>query len=523
MHIFLYGPPGSGKSTLGASLAASLDLPFVDLDRQIEAQTRQTIRQIFVDEGEPAFRQIEHSALRAACEQPPAVIALGGGALLDEQSRTEAESCGQVLLLEADIESLLERLGGGTATRPLLAGQPKEQLEKLLAVRKDHYASFLLRMDTSKGDVQSLARRAQTLLGAFRVRGMGEPYDARYQPGGLEQIGPHLRSRGLAGPAAVVTDSRVGPFYLKKTLALLEEAGYPAAGFCMPAGEAHKNLQTLQQVWDFFIHSEIERGSTVIALGGGVVGDLAGFAAATFLRGVAWVNVPTTLLAMVDSSLGGKTGLDLPQAKNLVGAFYPPRLTLADPHLLRSLPERELRSGLAEVLKHGVIADPDLFALCERGWQAVMENLDDIPRSAAVVKLRVIEADPYEKNGRQVLNLGHTVGHGVELASDFRLSHGEAVGIGMVVEARIGEAMGITETGLTKRIANALAGVGLPNTIPVGLTSERVVKAMRLDKKRVGGSPRFALPVQVGEVRHGVLVEDWQAAVMNALQYAEEK
>jgi 3-dehydroquinate synthase len=266
-------------------------------------------------------------------------------------------------------------------------------------------------------------------------------------------------------------------------------------------------------MWAAFVEARLERSSTVVALGGGVVGDMTGFAAATFLRGINWVNVPTTLLAMVDSSLGGKTGIDLAQGKNLVGAFYPPRLVLADPTLLRSLPDSELRSGLAETIKHGVIDDPALFARCGQGWPALTANLDAVARQGMAVKVKVIEVDPYERGIRQALNLGHTVGHGVELASAFRLSHGEAVAIGMVVEARLAEACGVAEAGLAEELAVMLQSVGLPVSIPPELDRERIVAAMQMDKKRAAGKQRFALPERIGAVRVGVEVEDWQTLI----------
>ncbi len=307
----------------------------------------------------------------------------------------------------------------------------------------------------------------------------------------------------------MVTDRNVGAIYLDRATAPLEQAGFAVHTYCMEPGENHKTIQTVMDVWDFFIRAGIDRGSTVVALGGGVVGDLTGFAASAFLRGVSWVNVPTTLLAMVDSGLGGKTGVDLPQAKNLVGAFYPPRLVLADPQMLNTLPERELRGGLAEVIKHGVIGDVDLFELCSGGWQATNDHLDEIVRKGMAVKLKVIEQDPYEKDLRQTLNLGHTIGHGVELASNFRLSHGESVAIGMVAEARLAERIGMARQGLAQRIEHVLTGVGLPVEIPPDLSRERIVDAMRLDKKRAAGKVRFALPVDIGEVRAGVVIEDW--------------
>ena len=206
----------------------------------------------------------------------------------------------------------------------------------------------------------------------------------------------------------------------------------------------------------------LDRKSTFLALGGGVVSDLTGFAAATFMRGCNWAVLPTTLLSMADASIGGKTGFDLPEGKNLAGAFYPPCFVLADPRVLSTLPQRELRGGLAEVLKHGVIADPTLFELCAQGEVAVMQALPLVVKRAVSVKVNVIEQDPYEHSIRAALNFGHTVGHAVELASAYSLQHGEAVAIGMAVETRLAEKLGIAPQGLAEQISTVLRDLGCP-------------------------------------------------------------
>jgi 3-dehydroquinate synthase len=252
------------------------------------------------------------------------------------------------------------------------------------------------------------------------------------------------------------------------------------------------------------LRAGVERGGTVVALGGGVVGDLAGFAAAVYLRGVRWVSVPTTLLAMVDASLGGKTGCDLPQGKNLVGAFHPPSLVLADPQVLQTLPEAELRNGLAETIKHGVIGETALFEKLSQGWQALDQDLEQIVKQAMAVKVRVIQNDPYERGERAALNLGHTLGHALEQASDFSLRHGEAVAIGMLAAARLAEQMKLAPPGLAQEIEAALVRLGLPTHAPLGLRRERVLEAMQLDKKRRSGKLRAVLPVRIGTCRWGV-------------------
>ncbi|NQU29392.1 MAG: 3-dehydroquinate synthase, partial [Anaerolineae bacterium] len=222
----------------------------------------------------------------------------------------------------------------------------------------------------------------------------------------------------------------------------------------------------------------------------------------------AWISLPTSLLSMVDASLGGKTGANLPEGKNLVGAFYPPKLVLADPATLRTLPEAEIRNGLAEVVKHGVIDDPELFSLCGQGLEKLSENWHQLITRAMGVKIRIIEADPFEGGIRAALNFGHTIGHGIESLTQYGLRHGEAVGVGMVVEARLAEKLGISEAGLADKIAATLVILGLPVAIPNGIRPSALVAAIQTDKKKSKGVVKFALPVKIGEMRVGVEIKD---------------
>ena len=331
---------------------------------------------------------------------------------------------------------------------------------------------------------------------------------SRYYSGGLNRLGNALEELELLGPVAVVSDTNVAPFYAKQVMASLTKAGYKAEEIVISAGEEHKHIHTMMHLWEQLLSARLERGSTILALGGGVVGDLAGFAAATYLRGVKWVAAPTSLLAMVDASLGGKTGADLPQGKNLVGAFHSPALVLADPQTLESLPLDEQRNGMAEVVKHGVIADPGLFELCGQGMGALQADWDQVVRRAMAVKVGVIVEDPFEKGVRASLNLGHTLGHTVELASGFTLKHGEAVAIGMVAAARLAELNDLAENGLAERIEAVLNVIGLPTEIPAGMDKEKVRAAMGRDKKRARGKARLVLPVDIGLVRWGVEMPD---------------
>ena len=495
-HIFIYGPPGTGKSTIGKVLGRNLKLPFIDLDRVIETNAGMSIPQIMEEQGESAFRDLESAALKNLANEDESVIALGGGALLRQENRAFAESHGKVILLMADVETLLQRIVESPNKRPLLAGDLREKLTSLLEQRSEHYNSFALRVQVDGRLADENALETQILLGHFHLSAMGK-YDVIV--GKLEQIGDLLLSRVLQNPI-IVTDKNVAKPHAERVIAPLLRSGYEPKVIEIQAGEEYKNLETVSWLWKSFLEHGLDRKGTVIALGGGVIGDLTGFAASTYMRGIAWVGVPTTLLSMVDASLGGKTGFDLPEGKNLIGAFYPPKLVLADPQFLKTLPETELISGLAEVVKHGIISDPELFSLCSRGLNWVKDNLEDVVKRAMGVKIKIIEEDPYEKGNRAALNLGHTIGHAVELVSKFELRHGEAVAIGMVVEAKYAEKIGLSNKGLSKVIENVLCDLGLPVDIPKELSHAEILRAMRVDKKKHANAIRFALPVEIGKV-----------------------
>jgi 3-dehydroquinate synthase len=510
-HIFLYGPPGSGKSTLGRALADALEIPFVDLDERIVKTARQTIPELFAAVGEPGFRLRETQALQAVCGEPRAVVALGGGALLAEANRTCAEAAGRIVCLRASAETLVMRTASQPGTRPLLAAASASAgatLAALLENRKPHYDSFALQLTVTNALPRMNVRNLHALLGLYHVSGMGKPYDVRVATGSLSRAGHLLAAVHGPCPALVVADTATAPLYGATVIASLRAAGFSPTLTTLPAGETHKTLSTVQAIWGAAQHAGIDRGGLFIALGGGVVGDLTGFAAATWLRGVRWAVLPTTLLAMADSSLGGKTGADLPEGKNLVGAFHPPVLVLTDPATLATLPIAELRAGLAEVVKHGVIDDPDLFEACAAlaGRPETIRSDAAFVARALAVKVRTICQDPYEKGIRAALNFGHTIGHGVEQAMHFAISHGEAVAIGLVAEARIAETLGLAETGLAGRLAAVLGGLGLPVDLPPGLDRAACLRAIRLDKKRVAGTVRFALPIRIGVVQTGVEV-----------------
>jgi 3-dehydroquinate synthase len=516
--IFLYGPSGTGKSTVGRILADNLNLPFVDLDDQIEAQSRMLIPEIFARESESGFRSRESQALRSVLDSGQKVIALGGGALLSPENRALVVESGQVVVLMAPLGVLMSRLHQDQTQRPLLSGDEGARLGKLLVERGPHYGSFLDQVDTSDKSPEEVALQLGVHLGMFHLRAMASRknpgYDVRVIPGGLDYLGEMLLARDQNGPVVLVTDENVGGFYLKRALKAIQHSRYDTYKITISPGEGNKTLGTVSKMWDGFLAAKIERGSTVVALGGGVVGDLAGFAAATYLRGVPWVAVPTSLLAMVDAGMGGKTGADLPKGKNLIGAFHSPRLVLADPDVLTSLPQTELINGMAEVFKHGMIDDPELLRLCaENTPQSDSAGLFELVRRGIAVKAKIIEDDPYEAGFRAALNYGHTIGHGVELVSKFQIRHGEAVSIGMVAEVVLAEKIGLAPRGLSKEIGKSLKSIGLPVSIPPGLDRAEIIAAMKRDKKVAGGLVKFALPAAIGDMRVGIQVENWEDIV----------
>jgi 3-dehydroquinate synthase len=322
----------------------------------------------------------------------------------------------------------------------------------------------------------------------------------------LIQTGEILRRIGLGKKVGIVTDAKVGALYLKPVEESLRRAGFSVTVVSLPEGEEHKNLKAVSVIYDRLIRERFERGSFLLALGGGVVGDTTGFAAATFLRGISYVQVPTTLLAQVDSSVGGKTGVNHKEGKNLIGAFYQPRLVLIDVSALGSLPRRELAAGLAEAIKYGIIADPRLFSFLE----AEMENLlalktaalTEVVAASCAIKAKVVEKDERESEYRAVLNFGHTVGHALESVTGYeRYLHGEAVAIGMIQAAAISVRQGLCDRVSFERIRRLIARAGLPTEIAARVEPEELIQRMEVDKKSADGKIKFVLCEGIGKTR----------------------
>jgi len=351
-------------------------------------------------------------------------------------------------------------------------------------------------------------------------------YEIAIASGILKELGDRLKNLKIGQKVLLVSNPEIYKYYGETAVKSLENAGFDVCTHIIPAGERYKNLDSIQQIYDTALNNHLERSSTMVALGGGVVGDMTGFAAATWLRGINFVQVPTSLLAMVDASVGGKTGVNHPRGKNLIGAFYQPRLVLIDPDVLKTLPPREFRAGMAEVIKYGIIWDADLFSeleSCDRldNLSVISQNLlQNILIRSCQAKADVVSQDEKEGGLRAILNYGHTIGHAIESLTNYELFvHGEAVAIGMVAAGEIAKQMGLwTETEATRQY-QLIKKAGLPNKIPVNLKARELIETLKTDKKVKAGKVRFILPEKIGKVIISDRVESATIeAVINKLQ-----
>jgi len=521
--VVLTGFMGTGKTRVGQELARRFGRPFIDTDELIERTEGRPISEIFARQGEPYFRTVERRAVAQAVAAGDAVIATGGGAISDPENLARLKAAGPIVCLVASPEVILARTEAEGDIRPLLkAGSPRQRIRELLAERAPAYASADLTVDTSSRSVEEVVTEIGEFLRRQAPAAAASPAQAietvtvdlreRSYPicigaGTLDGLGTRLCDLHCAARVAVVTNPIVAEQYEARVIGSLRGAGFDPVIIQIPAGEEHKNLAWLTLLYDRFIDARLERRSAVIALGGGVIGDLAGFAAATFLRGLTFVQVPTTLVAQVDSSVGGKTGVNHAAGKNLIGAFYQPRLVWIDVQTLRTLPRRELLAGLAEVIKYGAILSPELFGLLEKNLDQVLaledEIVVEIVRVCCALKAMVVGEDERETSGyREILNFGHTFGHAVEMLTEYRqFLHGEAVAIGMVCAARLSHERGHCSPAVADRLTRFIRHAGLPVAVPREITARQLALAIETDKKASGGTIKFVCLEDIGRTR----------------------
>jgi shikimate kinase / 3-dehydroquinate synthase len=503
--LIVNGFMASGKSSVGKRVAELAGRPFLDLDSRVETRFSAPIARIFAEHGEAAFRRAEREELLAALGAPgPApVIAVGGGCLVRRELRLVAIDQGVVVALQVTPEEVAARVGSD-ASRPNLAGDTRSRAEELLELRADAYQEAHARLETRGQSTHDVALKA---LAVWKRDPVGVASgEASYAVDVGSGVAPALLLAACEPSTAVLllSDGNVSKLHAAPLEQLLHGAKKRLARLDFAPGEQNKTLASVQRALEAALAAGLDRKSKLVALGGGVTTDMTGFTAASYLRGVSWVGLPTTLLSMVDASVGGKTGVDLGEAKNAVGAFWQPSAVLCDVDYLKTEPERGYRSGLAEAVKTALIGDPELFELLERETSAIAardaELLTNIVRRCIRVKARVVSADPREAGLRAVLNLGHTVGHAVEAQAGFeRLTHGEAVSLGMVAALRIGQRLGHTPAELADRTQALLESLALPTAIE----QEPLAEAAELighDKKRAGSQVKFVFAQGLGDV-----------------------
>jgi shikimate kinase/3-dehydroquinate synthase len=505
--LLISGFMGSGKTTIGRRVAELAKTPFEDLDARIELRAGRAIAEIFRTDGEGHFRELERRELEALLADPrPRVVALGGGSLLRRDSRLDALERAVVVTLWAAPETIAARTRG-EATRPLLASaEPAARIAELYEQRAIGYSECHARIDTDKGDVD---QHAQAVLAVWRrdpiAVAIGRDSYAVDVGHAIasERIGQLARGTTAA---LLISDENVAPLHKAALDTGLAAAGLTASLVVLEPGEQHKQLESIERLWQACAAARLDRKSLVIALGGGVVSDLAGFCAATWMRGLRWLALPTTLLAMVDASVGGKTGFDWAQAKNAVGAFWQPLGVACDVAFLATEPARGYVSALAEVVKTALIGDAELLALVEQQSDALLERdsqlLIEVVRRCIAVKARIVSRDERESGLRAVLNLGHSVGHALEAQGDYTvLSHGEAVSLGLCAALRIGGRLGHTPSALAARIEALLDKLGLPIELETQPLAEAATR-LELDKKRSGRTLRFVVARDVADVTY---------------------
>ncbi|MGA8196807.1 MAG: 3-dehydroquinate synthase [Acetobacteraceae bacterium] len=515
--VVLVGLMGAGKTSIGRRLAARLGLPFRDADAEIELAAGFTIPELFSRYGEGDFRAGERRVIRRLLSGDPLVLAFGGGAFMDPETRAVVREEAVSVWLRCPLTTLLRRVAGRD-NRPLLAdGDRAEVLQRLMEARDPIYAEADLIIDCGDESPDTTTLRVLNVLLDWRsprrlsVALSSTSYDVVIGEDLLARAGALLAPRIEQKRAVVVTDENVARLHLPALLKGLAATAITASQIVVPAGEASKSLESWASVVDQLLEARVERRTTVIALGGGVVGDLAGFAAATTLRGLPFVQMPTTLLSQVDSSVGGKTGVNTVRGKNLVGAFYQPRMVLADTATLASLPPRELRAGYAEIAKAGLIGDAAFFAWCEANGAAVIggdrEAQAEAIRRACAFKAAVVGDDEREEkpnDGRALLNLGHTFGHALEAEYGYTggLLHGEGVAVGLGLAFRLSARLGHCSSDDTDRVVSHIAAMGMPAEL--GMLNRRFSAAtlighMRRDKKVRDGSLKFVLARGIGQ------------------------
>ncbi|MDR1760781.1 MAG: 3-dehydroquinate synthase [Fibrobacter sp.] len=515
-HIYFTGFMASGKTRVGRALAKRLERDFIDTDQLISERTGKTITEIFQEEGEAVFRKMEYDLIHEIAEDPvPKIISLGGGSLTQSAVVTAIHKSGLLIRLWAEENVLSERIARKN-TRPLMIGlSPEERLEKIrtmLAEREVYYKLADFSVETSDASSEEhITEHIMQLLRFWDTHALnvetksGERYPIFIGHQLADTAGVLLEGLRISPSHSflVCTDSNVAKAQANKLTQLRYQAG-GCPVFKFRAGEVNKSLSSLNQLYTFMLRRRFTRKTCLLQFGGGVVGDMAGFGAATYQRGIPFIQIPTSLLSMVDSSVGGKVAVNHPEGKNMIGAFYQPRAVICDLDALATLPESEYLSGLAEIVKYGVIYDAEFFALMEENISAIRAKdsgfLTQLIRRSCEIKAEVVGIDEKETGLRAILNYGHTFGHAIEKITNYnRFSHGIAVGLGMRVAGRLAVLCELWSKEDERRVQKLLDAIGLPAIFDVD--TEEAWNAMGVDKKAEKNSRVYILPTRIGAVR----------------------
>ncbi|MEO6098274.1 MAG: 3-dehydroquinate synthase [Fibrobacteria bacterium] len=535
-NIYFTGFMASGKSRIGSLTAASLGWKFFDIDKLIEEKTGKTIPRIFSEDGEPAFRRMEVDALREVAGQGPMVASLGGGTLINPEAIELIRSNGVLVGLHASPEVILERVNRKKESRPLLANlddaDKMAKIKEMLAVRKPLYDLADMQFESDeKIPHHVLTRRIIHRLQVEELKPLKVDLADRSYPIYVEaDLAGHIDSiaakSGCAQSFLIVTDQNLKN-HQKRMLEQLRSSLGDCRIFFFKSGEEEKSLKSLNKLFTFMLRHAYPRKTTLVAFGGGVTGDMVGFAAAVYLRGIDFIQAPTTLLSMVDSSVGGKTAVNHPLGKNMIGAFYQPKAVAISLDALSTLPHEEFLSGMAEVLKYGMIRDADFFGFLEANAEGILAKRPDLLREVVLrscaTKAEVVGRDEREtaEGGRAILNYGHTFGHAFEVVGGYgAIPHGLAVALGMRVAARLAVMLGMLDAASEARQNALMEKLGMPGKFPHRLDEGKAWDAMGLDKKVDAGSRVYILPTRIGEV---VPVRDVpKEKVLEALSVARE-
>jgi 3-dehydroquinate synthase len=551
-RITLIGFSGTGKSTVASLVAQRLGWEAIDADDYIEAQTGRSVPDIIAEDGEVAFRQVEASSFETLQPRQRVIVAAGGGAPVLETTRRAIVEAGPVICLRASPEVTEERAAGDAKTRARPIRGNSASVARIMDQRAALYDQADFTLNTNALSPSEVADEVVRLYQAYGERAFGRPgrveqltrtpnivpsvldapgassiirtasgdYPVYARWGALDRLGEYVQRATNARRAFLISDEAVLAQWGETAISSLKGAGIEAVGLALPPGDASKNLEQAGRAYDWLAFHRAERREAVVALGGGMVGDFSGFIAGTYLRGMPYVQAPTSLLAMVDASIGGKTAVNHAGAKNIVGLFNQPRAVVADIATLKTLPRRALIEGMGEVIKHALIRDPEMLATLEARMDDLLalepEFATEIIARNMAIKGEVVSQDERETGGvRELLNYGHTLGHAFEAAGGYEaLLHGEAVGAGMVAAAEIGRRVGVTPPELIERQNALIARTGLPTRPPPGIDRARILAALKMDKKVVSGGQRWVLLEDVGRP---VVRGDVPSAVVEAV------